>query len=241
MYRNTFRFSALAVTVALSLFSASAIAGGSTQKPGEQTEASLMTAADALPGVDVVLKKKPDAQLAAAPLMKSAAKSPPKAVAAAARPTENRDGQSAGNKKTDKDGSFSFEKVPAGTYNLTFDAPKVSPAMAGKVEYLVIVQQVEAGGADNSATKTPDYSKPKTARIPIAKIKDGLDFTVGPQPQVGVFQASKSKSKNGTAVTGSQVREPMLSPPAMNLRGKIFLVEIGTTRIVRDEPGVKAP
>ena len=240
MYRNTFRFSPLAVTLALSLFSASAIAGGFTQKPGEQTEASLMTAADAIPDVVVVLKKKPDAQLPpAAPPMKSPAKSRPKTVAAAAKPTQKSDEQSGENKKTNKDGSFSFENVPVGTYNLTFDAPKVSPAMAGKVEYLVIVQQVEAGDATNSATITYDTSKPKTARIPIARIKDGLEFTVGAPPQGGVFQASK-KSKTRAPVTDSPV-EPMRSPQAMNLRGKVFLVEIGTTRIVRDESGVKAP
>jgi hypothetical protein len=237
MYRNTFRFSPLAVTVALSLFSAFAIAGGFTQKRGEQTEASLMSAANAIPDVEVVLKKKPDPQPAAAPPMKSAAKSG--SIAAAAKPRQNRDQQSGGNKKTNKDGSFSFENVPVGTYNLTFDAPKVSPVMAGKVEYLVIVQQVEAEGAANSATITYDTSKPKTARIPLSRIKDGLEFTVGPQPQVGAFQASKPKSKTGAPVT-SQVMEPKRSPRAMNLRGKIFLVEIGTTRIVRDE-SVKAP
>jgi hypothetical protein len=240
MYRNTFRFSPLAVNVALSLFSAFAIAGGFTQKRGEQTEASLMTAANAIPDVEVVLKKKPDPQPAAAPPMKSAAKSRPKTNAAAAQPTQNRDEQSGGNKKTNKDGSFSFENVPVGTYNLSFDAPKVSPAMAGKVEYLVIVQQVEAEGAASSATITYDTSKPKTARIPISRIKDGLEFTVGPQPQVGAFQASKSKSKTKAPVTDSQVMEPKRSPQAMNLRGKIFLVEIGTTRIVRDE-SVKSP
>lgn len=242
MYRNTVRASALAVIVALMLLSASTIEGRATQKRGEQAAASLMTAGDAIPDVNVVLKKKPEVQLAAAPAPAppSAAQSPPMA-ARASRPAVKRDEQSAAKKKTNKDGSFSFENVQVGTYNLTFDAPKVSPAMAGKVEYLVIVQQIEAGGADNSATKTYDDSKPKTARIPIAKIKDGLDFTVGPQPQVGVFQASKAKSKNRAGVTGSQVREAKQSPQAMNLRGKIFLVEIGTTRIVRDQPGEKSP
>ena len=236
MYRNTFRFSALAVAVALSLFSASGIAGGSTQEPGEQTETSLMTAVDAIPGVDVVLKKKPLRQFGGV-LGNFGAKSATGTVGEANQ-------QSGGNKKTNKDGSFSFENVPVGTYNLTFDAPKVSPAMAGKVEYLVIVQQVEAGRANNSASITYDTSKPKTARIPIAKIKDGLDFTVGPQPPENVFQASES-NKNKAGAADSQMRKPKepkeSTPQAMNLRGKIFLVEIGTTRIVRDEPGVKAP
>jgi hypothetical protein len=243
MYRNTVRPSTLAVIVAITLIGATPIAGGFTQKPAEQTEASLLTAADAIPDVAVVLKKKPDTQADVAPLMKAAAKSRPGRVAAAAKPMEKRDEQSEG-KKTNKDGSFSFENVPVGTYNLTFDAPKVSPAMAGKVEYLVIVQQVEAGSAQNSANITIDQSKPKTARIPISKIQDGLEFTVGPQPQAGVFQASKPKSKNKTGATDSQTRgpkEPMKSPPAMNLRGKIFLVEIGTTRVVRDKPELKTP
>ena len=244
MYRNTVRSSAVAVIVTLSLVGICTGAGGSAQKPGEQTEASLLTTAEAIPDVDVVLKKKPEAQFAGGlgNLSKAKSHQKPAAAAKASKPSEE---QSA-NKRTNKDGSFSVENVPAGTYNLTFDAPKVSPAMAGKVEYLVIVQQVESGGADNSVTQTYDDSKPKTARIPISKIKDGLDFTVGPQPPQNVFQASKPKTKKKAGVADSQSGEPppaMQSKPpqTMNLRGKIFLVEIGTTRIVRDQPGVKPP
>jgi hypothetical protein len=245
MYRNTFRFSALAVTVALSLFSGSAIAGGLTQKPADQTEASLLNEAEAIPDVEVVLKKKPPVQFAGGLGMVDSAKGRQKPVAAA-KASPVRDEPPANNKKTDKAGSFSFENVPVGTYNLTFDAPKVSPALVGKVEYLVIVEQVEARAADNSAKQTYDDTKPKTARIPIAKIKDGLDFTVGPPPPGNVFQATKPKSKNSAGVSGSQKKEPppaMLSkaPPVMNLRGKIFLVEIGTTRIVRDQSQLKVP
>ena len=244
MYYNTLRFSALAVSLALALFSAPTIAGSSTQRPGEQTEASLLTAADAIPDVVVVLKKKPDVQLAAAPpptkpagkgLGKSAGIKSNASRAATARPTDNRGDQTAGNNKTNKDGSFSFENVPTGTYNLTFDAPKVSPALAGKVEYLVIVQQV---AADSSASITYDDTKPKTARIPVAKINDGLDFTVAPPPG-HVFQASESSTKKKAGATNSQTRKPKDPPepmrtPLVNLRGKIFLVEIGTTKIVRD-------
>ena len=242
MYRNTFRFSALAVTVALSLFSRSAIAGGFAQKPVDQTEANLLNASEAIPDVEVVLKKKPEVQSDGGMGVVRSAKARQKPVAAKASPVPEE--PAASNKKTDKEGSFSFENVPVGTYNLTFDAPKVSPALAGKVEYLVIVQQVEARATDNSARQTYDDTKPKTARIPISKIKDGLDFTVGPPPPGNVFQAIKPKSKSGAGGTGSQTKEPppaMLTPPAMNLRGKIFLVEIGTTRIVRDQAEVKVP
>ena len=243
MYRATMRFSALAVTAAILLFSGSGIAGGSGQKPDEQTEASLLTTADAIPDVGVVLKKKPERQFAGG-LGKMHSNSPQKPAAAASKPIDPK-GQSTSNKKTNKDGSFSFENVPPGTYNLTFEAPTVSPAMAGKVEYLVIVQQVEAT-AGNSATQTYDDSKPKTARIPITKIKDGLDFTVGPPPPGNVFQASKPNTKKKSGAPDSQTGQPppaMVStaPPPMNLRGKIFLVEIGTTRIVRDQPGVRSP
>lgn len=236
IFRSIVRHSALAAIAAVTLLSASTIARAFNQEPAKQTEASLLTAGDAIPDVDVVLKKKPDEQPAAAPATRAFGRlrsAPP------AKPSEKPVGQSAGSKKTNKDGSFSFENVPVGTYNFAFDPPKVSPAMAGKVEYLVILEQVEVGNANNSATQTYDESKAKTARIPIAKIKDGLDITVGPQPQGTVFQASKSNTRNSPGVTDSQMRKPKESPQgnspqAMNLRGKIFLVEIGTTRIVRD-------
>jgi hypothetical protein len=188
------------------------------------------------------LKKKPEAQQPGGLGVVSVAKGRQKSVAANASPVRE---EPPANKKTDKEGTFSFENVPPGTYNLTFDAPKVSPALAGKVEYLVIVQQVEARAEDNSARQTYDDTKPKTARIPIAKIKDGLDFTVGLPPPGNIFQAIKPKSKNNAGATG-QAKEPppavvSKSPPVMNLRGKIFLVEIGTTRIVRDQAEVKPP
>ena len=242
MHRRV-RSSAVVVFVTLSIFSASIAVPGSVQKPDEQTEASLLAAAEAIPDVDVVLKKKTDTQFVRGLGKFKAAKSSQKPVAAAKSSKAGED-QSARNKKTSKDGGFSFENVPPGTYNLTFDAPKVSPAMSGKVEYLVIVQQVVAGSPDNPASQTYDDSKPKTARIPIARIKDGLDFTVGPQPPQNVFQASKPGAKKPAA--DSKKGEPppamMSEPPQkMNLRGKIFLVEIGTIKIVRDLPEGKPP
>ena len=133
-------------------------------------------------------------------------------------------GGSAGNTRTDKEGRFYFENVPFGTYNLTFDAPKLSPAKAGKVEYLVIVQQFAVGGADSSTAKTYTDSKSNTVkRIAIAKTKEGFDFTVGPQHQAG--------TKEDRLPTG---------PENINVRGKILLVEVGTNNIVIDEAGVKA-
>jgi len=245
MYRNKFRFLALLVTVALSPVSGSASAVRVTQKPADQTEASLLNEAEAIPDVEVVLKKKPPVQSASGLGVVKLAKGRQRPVAAAnASPVPNEPPPS--NKKTDKAGSFSFENVPVGTYNLTFDAPKVSPSLAGKVEYLVIVEQVESRATDNTAKQTYDDTKPKTARIPIAKIKDGLDFTVGPPPPGNVFQATKPKGKSGAGATGSQSKEPSpamqsKAPPVMNLRGKIFLVEIGTNRIVRDQSEAKAP
>ena len=191
--RNRFTFSSLVVVVALTLCSTPMIARSSNQKSRQLTEASLMTIGKGIPGVDVVLHKKPG-------------------------------GSAAGNTRTDKDGSFSFENVPFGTYNLTFDATKLSPAKAGKVEYMVIVQQFEVGGADSSTAKTYSNSKSNTAkRIAIAKIKEGFDFTVGPQHQ--------AVTKEGRLPTGHE---------NINVRGKIFLVEIGTNNIVIGEPGVKA-
>jgi Carboxypeptidase regulatory-like domain len=212
--RNVVRSATLAV-VALMLFSASIIARSSDQKPSQQTEASLMAAGQGIPDVDVVLKKKPG-------------------------------GNSVGNNRTDKDGSFSFENVPVGTYNLTFGAPKLSPVMAGKVEVLVIVQQSEVRGADSSTAKTYTDSKLNTVkRIAVAKIKDGFDFTVGLQPQEGAINTSKSNIKNNPTVTDSQTRKAKESKEgnaaqAVNVRGKISLVEIGTNNMAIDEPGVKA-
>lgn len=235
-HRNTVRCSALVVIVALALFSASTIARGSNQKPSRQSEASLMTVGQGVPDAEVVLKKKPGGQSAGeqdVPARPTKQRKPTRGL----KQMEKRDEQPAGNKRTNKDGSFSFENVPVGTYNLTFDVPKVSPAIARKVEYLVIVQQVEVGDTDNSTAKTYDESKSKSARIAIAKINDGFDLTVGLQ----TLESGKSNIKNRPAVSDSQTRKAKESkegnpPPAMNLRGKIFLVEIGTTKKWVDQP-----
>lgn len=205
--RNVVRCSTLVVIAALALCSASTIAGSSTQKPGQQADLSLMTKGQGIPGVDVVLKKKPG-------------------------------GNQAGNKRTNNDG-FSFDNLPFGTYSLTFDAPKLSPALAGKVEYLVVVQQFEVGAA-----KTSSGSKSNTsARVAVAKTKDGFDFTVGPEFLEGAINVSKSNIKNTPLKTDSQRQAAGSAtgnaPQAMNVRGKIFLVEIGTTNIMIDQPGVK--
>lgn len=220
MHRNLISSAALAVIISASLLSPSKIVRGSNQTPAQQTEAGLMSAGQGVPDAQVVLKPKLVEQPIAAPSRPGGFGR----VAAAAKPAPKGGGQA--NKRTEKDGSFSFENVPVGTYNLTFDAPKVSPAMSGKVEYLVIVQQVEAGAAHHSATITYDDSKAKTARIPVAKINEGFEFTVGSIPPVeGVSPANSNKKK--PAVTDSQPPQAIKSQP-VNLRGKIFLVKIGT-------------
>jgi hypothetical protein len=216
--RSLVRSSVLLIIAAAQL-SVSTVAGSPNQKPNQRTAASLLNAGQGIADAGVVLRKKADVQSA------SPQEAPPSVGApvgaprrSAPRPMPKHASEPVDNKKTNKDGSFSFENVTAGTYNLTFDAPKVSPAMAGKVEYLVIVQEVKAGGANRSITY--DDTKAKTARIPIAKINDGFDFTVGPIPPPPGTGVSKSNHQNSPAVTDSQ----------RSLRGKIFLVEIGTTK-----------
>jgi hypothetical protein len=145
-------------------------------------------------------------------------------------------GKPSSNARSNKEGLFSFESVPFGAYNLTFDAPKLSSAMAGKVEYMVILQQFEVGGADSSTAKTYSESKSNTAkRIAIDKINDGFDLTVGPGPREAGINTSKGDIKKNPAAVDSQARVGV-----RGVRGKIFLVEIGTTKMVIDEPGVKA-
>jgi hypothetical protein len=206
------------VVIVAAIFTPSTIAGSVIQRPDPQTAASLLTG-DGVAGAAVVLKKKADVQQAGEPASAPPPTSAPRR-APSTKPQPRHASEPAADKKTNKDGSFAFENVTVGTYNLTFDAPKVSPAAAGKVEYLVIVQEVEAGGVKRNITY--DDSKAKTARIPITRINDGFDFTVGPTPPPPGTSVSKSNRKNNSAVTDSQ--------KTIDLHGKIFLVEIGTTR-----------
>ena len=139
---------------------------------------------------------------------------------------------------------FNLGDLPYGTYHLTFDAPPVSPAMAGKVEYLIVIQQFEVGGAANSMAKTYSEAKSNTsARLAIAKVKEGIDITVGPQPQQGAINTSKSNIKNSPpSASEARTARPTaesIAPQAMNVRGKIYLVEIGTTKMVNDQPSMK--
>ena len=180
-----------------------------------------MSAGQGVPDAGVVLKPKIVEQSIAVHRKASRAVKGG-SVAAAAKPAPKGGGQA--NKRTAKDGSFSFENVPVGTYNLAFDAPTVPPAMSGKVEYLVIVQQVEVS-ADQSAKITYDDTKAKTARIPVSKINEGFEFTVRSIPPVQGVTPFNSKKK--PAVTGSQP-PPAMKSQQVNLRGKIFLVKIGT-------------
>lgn len=113
-------------------------------------------------------------------------------------------GHPTGSARKNKDGSFAFDNVPVGTYTLTFDVPKLSPSLAGKVEYLVIVQQVLVGGAGSSTAKNYNESRSNTSRIPVAKVKDGFDLTVGPQPQGGAINVAKSNIRNSPLRTDAQ-------------------------------------
>lgn len=235
--RNIVRSSSLALIGAVTLFSASTNARSTNQKPGQQTEANsrvvgsfaetrLMATGRGIPDVDVVLRKGKGSISGAA-----------------------------GNARTNKDGWFSFDNLPFGTYNLNFAAPKVSPAIAGKVEYLVVVQQFEIradldGKPGNSSAKTYSESKSNTAkRVRIVGGdygKEGFDFEVGPQPQAGTLKTKPEIIATKPVESESEARKAKeskggIAPQAMNVRGKIFLVEIGTTKIVLDQPGVKAP
>ncbi len=145
-------------------------------------------------------------------------------------------GKPYGNARSNSEGSFSFENVPFGAYDLTFDVPKLSPAIAGKVEYLVLLEQFKIAGGENSTARTYSNSKSNTAkRIAVDQIKKGFDLTVGPEPQGERINTSKGNIKNRSAVDDSQMRMAVSS-----LRGKILLVETGTTNIAIGEPGVKA-
>ncbi|HKQ08195.1 MAG TPA: carboxypeptidase-like regulatory domain-containing protein [Blastocatellia bacterium] len=207
--QNIVRCLTLAMVVALALCIPLAIAYSSNQKSGQQADASSVSRkkGDPMSGVDVSLGKKPS-------------------------------GTSMGNQKTDKDGRFTFENVPVGTYHLSFNAPKLSSTMAGKVEYLVVIEQVQVGGGDASTQKTYTESKSNTAaRIAVAKLKEGVDLTVGPQPQEGTINTSKSNIKNSPMISGDQARRAV--PQGMTIQGRITLVEIGKDPKVIDEPGVK--
>lgn len=209
--RNFTRFSALVMIAALTLFGASTSARSSYQKAGQQPDLSLMGKNDPIPGVDIIIKKKPG-------------------------------GNGGSNTKTGKDGWFTFDNLPFGTYNLTFAAPKLSPALAGKVEYLVIIEQSEVGNANSSTAKTQSDSKTNTARIATAKIAEGFDFSVGAEPQEGGINTSKSNVKNTPLKQNDQAKhvKDWEGKQRTIVRGKIFLVEIGTTNIVVDQPVVKA-
>jgi hypothetical protein len=140
---------------------------------------------------------------------------------------------SARSAKTTADG-FIFSNLPSGTYQLTLKAPQVSQARMGKVEYLIVLQQFEPGS--NPTAKTYTDSKSNTARVPIGKTEVGFEFAVEPAAQNAGINKSKSNIKNNR--TGKPSTDGSASQ-GMDVRGKIFLVEIGTTKIVIDEAGVK--